>query len=218
MRDRLSVGQTDVWVSKLAMTQNTLIRDAATVIILRDRDSDTPRILMGQRGPQAAFMPNKFVFPGGAVDPADATAPLVAQINPPCLSRLSHAPATAHALTAAALRELWEETGLYTSDASTLQYVFRAITPPGQPRRFDARFFLMDAAALAADLDDFSDASDELSNLQWIPLTDATQYDLPFITRVVLAEVAARVTCRGAPPTVPFYDNSNTSIFRHIDV
>ncbi|MFP4406139.1 MAG: DNA mismatch repair protein MutT, partial [Rhodosalinus sp.] len=44
------------------------VRDAATVIVLRDRDT-RPRILMGQRGSAAAFMPNKVVFPGGAVDP-----------------------------------------------------------------------------------------------------------------------------------------------------
>ena len=44
------------------------IRNAATVIALRDRHSDSPKVLMGQRGARAAFMPNKFVFPGGAVD------------------------------------------------------------------------------------------------------------------------------------------------------
>ena len=49
----------------------TAIRNAATVIVLRDRH-DRPAILMGQRGAKAAFMPNKFVFPGGAVDPDDA--------------------------------------------------------------------------------------------------------------------------------------------------
>ena len=49
----------------------TAIRNAATVIVLRDRLND-PHILMGQRGASAAFMPNKFVFPGGAVDAGDA--------------------------------------------------------------------------------------------------------------------------------------------------
>ena len=49
------------------MTDKTAIRNAATVILLRDR-LENPRVLMGQRGANAAFMPNKFVFPGGAVD------------------------------------------------------------------------------------------------------------------------------------------------------
>ncbi len=203
------------------MTSEPPIRDAATVIVLRDRDSDTPRILMGQRGTQAAFMPNKFVFPGGAVDPEDTFAQLAASISDPCLSRLAQHPshATAHALTAAALRELWEETGLrmHQPDASSLQYVFRAITPPGQTRRFDARFFLMDASALSGNLDDFSQASDELSHLQWVPLAQTANYDLPFITRVVLTQVSERVTCRQAPATVPFYDNSTGSQFRHLN-
>ncbi|MEP2844742.1 MAG: DNA mismatch repair protein MutT, partial [Alphaproteobacteria bacterium] len=53
----------------------TKIRNAATVIVLRDRHV-TPHILMGQRGAKAAFMPNKFVFPGGAVDATDAQVPL----------------------------------------------------------------------------------------------------------------------------------------------
>ena len=67
-------------------------------------------------------------------------------------------------------------------DASALQFVFRAITPPGRPRRFDARFFLIDAEALHGDIDDFSNASDELSHLQWIALEDVRKFDLPFIT------------------------------------
>lgn len=91
----------------------TAIRDAATVIVVRDRATD-PAVLMGQRGSKAAFMPNKFVFPGGAVDPGDATIPLAQPIPAPCRHRLSDEATTglAPALTAAAIRELWEETGL----------------------------------------------------------------------------------------------------------
>ena len=69
------------------------------------------------------------------------------------------------------------------------EIVFRAITPPGRPRRFDARFFMIDANAIASDLDDFSAACDELSHLSWIPLDEVRKFDLPFITEVVLAEV-----------------------------
>ena len=65
----------------------TAIRDAATVIVLRDRDT-APRVLMGQRGAKAAFMPNKFVFPGGAVDAADAEVPLTRPLTPLCRARL----------------------------------------------------------------------------------------------------------------------------------
>ena len=95
------------------MTEDkTAIRNAATVIVVRDR-STTPRVLMGQRGSNAVFMPNKFVFPGGAVDAEDADVPLARMINEPCVSRLEDMsdPALIHSLCVAAIRELFEETG-----------------------------------------------------------------------------------------------------------
>ena len=210
----------------------TALRDAATVIVLRDR-ATRPRILMGQRGASAAFMPNKFVFPGGAVDRADAQIPLADALEPLCARRLREDAESdlSTALPVAAIRELWEETGLvlgaradwpeapegWTRFAATghrprarpLQFVFRAITPPGRPRRFDARFFLLDAEDLASDPDDFTHATDELRHLQWIPLDEVRRFDLPFITEVVLAEVAARVQDSGAPPSVPFFRNDD---------
>ncbi|QPM90097.1 NUDIX hydrolase [Pseudooceanicola algae] len=223
------------------MQQTPPIRDAASVIALRDR-AGTPRILMGQRGAAAVFMPMKFVFPGGAVDPGDARIPLTA-LPEPCATRLAEAsaPGMAPALMAAAIREFWEETGLmlgrpgawpdapgdwqdfaasgHRPDPSLLRFIFRAVTPPGRPRRFDARFFLVDAdRAIVGDPDDFTHASDELSLLQWIPLSEVRNFDLPFITRVVLAEVAARLDQPGPPESVPFFaQDEETQMFRRLN-
>jgi 8-oxo-dGTP pyrophosphatase MutT (NUDIX family) len=216
-----------------AATPSPPIRDAATIVLLRDA-ATAPAVLMGQRGAGAAFMPMKFVFPGGAVDPGDAAVPLARPLAPACRTRLAAKSAgpSPEALAAAAVRELWEEAGLilgvpgawpapapadwqgfaatgHLPSAEGLEFVFRAITPPGRPRRFDARFFLADAAAIAGDPDDFSRASDELSHPQWVPLDRARSFDLPFITTVVLAEIAARL--RGAAPEgVPFFHNAGT--------
>jgi 8-oxo-dGTP pyrophosphatase MutT (NUDIX family) len=214
-------------------TDKTQIRNAATVIVLRDRH-DKPSILMGQRGAKAAFMPNKFVFPGGAVDAADAQIPLADRLPDTCARRLAEDadPALTHAIAVAAIRELWEETGLilgqpgrwpieppedwqsfaatgFLPQAAPLQFVFRALTPPGRPRRFDARFFLVDADDIANDLDDFGAACDELSHLQWVPLSDARTFDMPFITEVVLAEVEARARQTEPPESVPFFKNND---------
>lgn len=214
------------------------IRDAATVIVVR-RQGDDASVLMGMRGEKAVFMPSKYVFPGGAVDAEDAGIPLARPIAEPSRSRLLEQPRAGadtdpHALGVAALRELAEETGLMIGrkgdgsplpgfgpaglqpDAAALHFVFRAITPPGRPRRFDARFFIADAADLAGDPDDFSAACDELSHLHWVPIAEARALNLPFITEVVLAEVAELLTeCAGgpltAPDTVPFFDNRSTA-------
>ncbi|MFT6451889.1 MAG: 8-oxo-dGTP pyrophosphatase MutT (NUDIX family) [Halocynthiibacter sp.] len=228
------------------MIDKSAIRNAATLILVRDVEA-TPSILMGQRGEKAAFMPNKFVFPGGAVDRGDSIVPLATPMSEPCRTRLGEealAPldfdTLPHALATAAIRELWEEAGLimghrgdweidppedwadfaatgHVPAADMLHFVFRAITPPGRPRRFDARFLLADAAHLAGDLDDFSRASDELSHLQWIPIEEARSFNLPFITEVVLAEVAKLLPVIGAPETVPFFhDKDEERVFARL--
>lgn len=208
----------------------TGLRDASTLILLRDAAS-TPAVLMGQRGAGAAFMPGKFVFPGGAVDPNDAMVP-VAPLNDPCNSRLcAETSQPPNALAAAAIRELWEETGQilgqsgdwpnppqgwrgfaasgHLPNTAALTFFFRAVTPVGRPRRFDARFFLADAADLVTDPDDFSKAEDELAHLQWVPLARAREFDLPFITQVVLAELAQHIKRGGPPASVPFFRNDD---------
>lgn len=218
------------------------IRDAATIILTRMLP-EGPAVLMGQRGAGAAFMPSKYVFPGGALDPDDATPPFARPLAALDAARLAEdaGPVLPMAFAGAAIRELWEETGLRLGlpgtwadpvpgdwqgfaeagllpDAGALRFVFRAITPPGRPRRFDARFFVADAAEVAGDPDDFSHATDELSHLHWVPISEARRLDLPFITEVVLAEVAAHcLPGSAADDSVPFFDNSGSrSVFRRI--
>ena len=184
------------------------IRPAATVVLTRALPGGGHQVLMGQRGAGAAFMPSKYVFPGGGVDAGDDLAgplPLPAD----CCRRLALA-GPPGPLVAAALRELDEETGLkLRADRPSMRFVFRAITPPGRSRRFDARFFLADAADVSGDVEGFSAASAELSHLHWIGLAEARALDLPFITEVVLAEVT-NLLSGGTQPGVPFFDNSGT--------
>ncbi len=206
------------------------IRDAATIILVRDA-ATAPAILMGQRGRGAIFMPNKFVFPGGAVDQGDALIHPALDLNATCAERLqAHSDgATPRTLAIAAIRELWEETGLvlgqtgtwidppadwtgfaasgHVPDASSLHYFFRAVTPPGRPRRFDARFFLASADRLASDPDRMADATEELSHLAWVPLADVRALDLAFITKLVLAELENHLPRVDAPERVPFIKN-----------
>jgi 8-oxo-dGTP pyrophosphatase MutT (NUDIX family) len=192
---------------------------AASVILLRQTEGG-PHVLMGKRGATAAFMPSKFVFPGGRVDDCDHSSPLTHDLLGPnchtalCAQTRPDCPAP-HVLAAAALRELHEETGLSLAAprAGALQFFFRAITPrrPNQPsaRRFDARFFIADLADFTGDWQGFSAASAELSDLEWHSLPRARALDLPFITRVILAEVA-QICTQGAmhhADGVPFFDN-----------
>ncbi len=90
-------------------------------------------------------------------------------------------------------------------NGAALRFVFRAITPPGRPRRFDARFFLAEAADLAGVDDDFSGAGDELSHLQWLGLAAARALPLPFITEVVLSELEALLADPDPARPVPFF-------------
>jgi len=56
-------------------------KDAATLILVR-RDGREPRLLMGRRSAGHAFMPAKWVFPGGRVDRADHRAPVLGELPP----------------------------------------------------------------------------------------------------------------------------------------
>ena len=180
-------------------------RDAATLILVRGRRE----VMMGQRAKGHVFMPDKWVFPGGRVDPGDARLKAAVELNEETEALLKSGglirrPPRAFAL--AAVRETREEAGLVLGDdqgpdLSKLQFVARAITPPYRPRRFDARFFLADAEAVLAH-DEPQAGDEELLHTRWFSLDEAEALDLPSITRFVLKEVRTRLD--GQPVDPPF--------------
>ena len=159
-------------------------RHAASLVILRP---DTREVLMGLRGAKHKFMPNRLVFPGGAVDPADHQAPIGAPLRADVLERLQRSadPSLARALGVAAARELEEETGLTLGGPPLLDgldYLGRAITPMPSPVRFDARFLVVHADRVSGTLA----GSGELEDLRWWALDDLHAVDLAGPQRRVL--------------------------------
>jgi len=105
-------------------------RPAASVVLLRrggkhgDRELE---VLLLKRSAEAKFMPNVWVFPGGAVDGADG--------------------AGADGYRACAIRELAEEATIELPPEEELVLFSRWITPAVISTRFDAWFFLALAPA-----------------------------------------------------------------------
>ncbi|HET6239090.1 MAG TPA: NUDIX hydrolase [Acetobacteraceae bacterium] len=179
-------------------------RHAASVVVLRRRASGEPEVLMGMRGARHRFMPNRLVFPGGAVDRADLSAPAAAPLaaHTQALLRKKANPSLAHGLGIAAARELAEETGLTLGDPPALDgldYLCRAVTPPPGPVRFNARFLVVDAARLSGTLA----GSGELEDLRFIHLEVALALDLAAPTRFVIERLREWMGLSDAERTAP---------------
>ena len=210
-------------------------RDAASLVIV-DRDDGAPRVLMGRRAARHVFMPGRHVFPGGRVDPDDRVQARSFTISDPAAERLCagpparFGPTEAVAAALAAIRETFEETGVMVArreegQASAgvwedfrreglrpapeeLVPFARAVTPPGPPRRFDARFFCAPASTIgrwpaAGDVPD-----DELEAVDWFRLDHLDALSLAPITRRILADLEARIaegSWLDAARPMPFY-------------
>ncbi|PZN00826.1 MAG: NUDIX hydrolase [Bacillota bacterium] len=213
---------------------NVRPKDAATLILV-DRSGPTPKVLLGKRHHNHSFMPGKFVFPGGRVDPADRFMPVAKPLNPHAeqfLMRRTLRPSAtkARAIALAAIRETFEETGLLLGtrweadravpegpwsdfakaglfpDLSVLHFIVRAITPSRRPKRFDTRFFAVDASAIAHRVENVVHEDAELVELVWLPIAEARTLDMPTITTVALKELEARLAAGfGHHLPVPFY-------------
>src|SRR6202165_5243174 len=130
-----------------AKTRALRPRDAATLIIV-DNSSGEPRVLLGRRRLDMVFMPGRYVFPGGRMDPADKQIDVEQDLKPRDLEKLMVAmkgtPSVARArgLALAAVRETFEEAGLLIGTplgavappkAPTWQDFFATGYPPERP-------------------------------------------------------------------------------------
>jgi 8-oxo-dGTP pyrophosphatase MutT (NUDIX family) len=196
-------------------------RDSATLILI-DRAETVPKVLLGRRHERHRFMPGKFVFPGGRIEPADRLMATSAPLDGRHVARLMQrvrrvSPQKAAAFALAAVRETYEETGLMLGartdrvvkarpgaweafakasvlpDLSAIHFIARAITPPKRPLRFDSRFFAADISAVAHRVDGMVGPDAEFVELVWLPITQARTLDMPGITAVVLEELQDRI-------------------------
>ena len=135
-------------------------KPAATVVVLRD-GADGLEVLMLRRSHRAGFFPHAWVFPGGRVDDADADTPFIGSVEGLDASDAMFA--------VAAVRECFEEAGVWlgtgvpepglrdalnarsgtllqtsglSADLDRLEHWAWWVTPPEEPKRYDARFFV----------------------------------------------------------------------------
>jgi 8-oxo-dGTP pyrophosphatase MutT (NUDIX family) len=220
-------------------------RDSATLILI-DRATSTPKVLLGRRHMRHRFMPGKFVFPGGRIEPADRLMPALRPLRENHTARLMRrvrrpSAAKAAGFALAAVRETYEETGLMLGarsekpfatppgaweafakagvmpDLSAIHFIARAITPPNRPLRFDSRFFAADVDAVAHHVNGMVGPDAEFVELVWLPITEARSLDMPGITAVVLEELQDRIAAgMSADHPVPLYRMLHKRFVREI--
>jgi len=188
-------------------------------LVLIDRSGTEPKVLLGRRNLSLVFLPGKYAFPGGRLEADDHKMPAVGALAERCVARLGlrrpEASPPAQAFALAAIREMFEETGLligappttppeslphawrlfaeqgFAPDLAPLRFFARAVTPPQFPRRFDTSFFLVDASAIAHELGGHVGPDKELIEIGWFSLKQARTRDISRITAMILSEVEA---------------------------
>jgi 8-oxo-dGTP pyrophosphatase MutT (NUDIX family) len=212
---------------------------AAATLIMIDRSGPAPKVLLGRRHANHKFMPGKFVFPGGRIEAGDFLMPAIQDLAEATAEKLGRHVTTKaikpRSLALAALRETFEETGIilgskaalppkksapkgwlefvkhgFLPDLTMLQFIGRAITPPGRPKRFDSRFFAADAAHIAHQIEGVVSADTELVELVWCPIAEAVHLGIPIITAVILEELDKRIAAGFSQelPVPMFYEKN----------
>lgn len=155
------------------------IRDAATLVALRDSPNG-PELLMMERTGKAVFAGGCWVFPGGATEESDWDSAWKTHCDPPqgCHAESGICAKEQRALRICAIREAIEEASIACTDpvpadsdihalrdhlnSGEVQFIdwcerqqvrlpldrlvlwSQWVTPKGEPRRFNARFYFAD--------------------------------------------------------------------------
>jgi 8-oxo-dGTP pyrophosphatase MutT (NUDIX family) len=179
---------------------------------LEDREH---RVLVGRRPPKARFLPGRYVFPGGSVEPDDSRAGSASELNSELVDLMAVGGnlMQARGLAMAAVRETFEETGLLLAEPGDvgaarsaswaamgadglapalhrLGYVGRAITPVPSPIRFHARFFVADAQYTSGVLGGDS----ELEDLHWCTVNELARLPTIEVQSFMLTHAIATLT------------------------
>lgn len=169
------------------------VRPASTVCALRPGAAGGVEVLMVRRKSRSVFMGGAYVFPGGAVDAVDHSEAAARVISGGDGSDLAWRAAALRELAeeagvfvtsppgegaeaAARLAGLHGE-NLYAVmaaegvrfDAAALAYLSNWVTPPGPPRRFDTRFYVV---SLTRGTEAIADET-EVTDATWVTPADA---------------------------------------------
>ncbi|MGE3642283.1 MAG: NUDIX domain-containing protein [Beijerinckiaceae bacterium] len=211
----------EIWPRIKGLTPNGVLAKPAATLILINRSGKQPKVLMGRRNPNNRFMPGKFVFPGGQLDPEDRIMPAAGALDRHVEDRLGRirGKSNARAIAMAGIRETFEETGIVLGSSAegepvvapaggwsdfaaqgqlpnleAIHFVGRAITPPRLPRRFDTIFLAAEADHITGRNDGFVGPDKELVELAWVPVNDALAMpEVATITGVILRELEDRI-------------------------
>lgn len=212
---------------------------AAASMVLIDGSGLEPKVLLGRRHSALAFLPGKYVFPGGRLETDDRLMSAAGVLPEMSLAKLALRRSAScpgpNAFALAAIRETFEETGLlvgtrsensvaaaippawqtftdkgFAPNLAPLHFIARAVTPPTFPRRFDTSFFAVDIGSVAHRVDDCVTQDTELVELVWLSLSDAATLDIPRITAMILLDLATRIAANfDGHLRVPFFYERN---------
>ena len=170
---------------------------AATVLLLRETAGQL-EVLMMRRGTGLSFMAGMWVFPGGRVDPADASPAIRSRVPVAAVDRGREDlrtleggivdPETALTLRVAACRETFEESGVLLARDAAGQPCDPGRVAALQPRRAGVANDAPAFAALLAEEDLYLDVAPLVYWSHWItPSAEPRRFDTRFFAVAVPA-------------------------------
>ncbi len=189
----------------------------AAVLIIVDTSEKIPRVLMGLRNENLAFMPGKLVFPGGRVDPADCSIQTPDNISSKdarkiLQSKLPHSELSdPKTLPLAAIRETYEETGVMIGQPGELTsplpfsdewtaFAEHSIIPAPAALKYCARAITPPNRVRRYDTRFFCVRAEyiakqagfipgELQEIKWLTIEEALSTKLASITRIITTDI-----------------------------